>query len=112
MYFIATEKSNSRYPDGYDDEDRFMRYIRTGVSEDYLLDRSGIGNISSANLNGSSTSRMYNDVHALTGLGASSQSYDSDGNATTLHTGVTLDWDDAGRVQATQRIQRGQGAPG
>ena len=78
-----------------------MRYIRTAVSEDYLLGRSGIGNISSANLNGSSTSRMYNNVHALTSLGASSQSYDSDGNATTLHTGVTLDWDDAGRVQAT-----------
>jgi len=101
-YSFTTEKAGAgTYPDGYDDEDRFMRYIRTGVSEDYLLDRSGIGNISSANLNGSSTSRMYNDVHAMTSLGASSQSYDSDGNATTLHTGVTLDWDDAGRVQAT-----------
>jgi len=44
---------------------------------------------------------MGYDVHAMTGLGASSQSYDSDGNATALHTGVTLDWDDAGRVQAT-----------
>jgi len=102
QYSFTTQKSGAiTFADGYDDANRFMRYIRTAVSEDYLLGRSGIGNISSANLNGSSTSRMYNDVHAMTGLGASSQSYDSDGNATTLHTGVTLDWDDAGRVQAT-----------
>ncbi|GEM_PF-1763657 len=46
-YSFTTEKSGGSYPDGYDDENRFMRYIRTGVSEDYLLGRSGIGNISS-----------------------------------------------------------------
>lgn len=102
-YSFTTEKAGAgTYADGYDHEDRFMRYIRAGVNEDILLGRSGIGNVLSSTLNGGSpTNRTYDNAHAITSLGSATQTYDTDGNATTLHTGVTVDWDDAGRVEST-----------
>jgi RHS repeat-associated protein len=87
---------------GYDGEDRFMRFIRAGVSEDTQLTRTHIGNISNVNLNGGNTARGYNNAHGLTTVtGAVTQTYDSDGNTTKLHTDVTGSWDDAGRMRNT-----------
>ncbi len=87
---------------GYDGEDRFMRFIRSGVSEDIQLTRSHIGNISNVNLNGGNTARGFNNAHGLTTVtGGVTQTYDSDGNTTKLHTNVTASWDDAGRTKNT-----------
>ncbi|MDP1562863.1 MAG: RHS repeat-associated core domain-containing protein, partial [Pirellulaceae bacterium] len=87
---------------GYDAEDRFMRYIRTGVSEDVTLTRSHIGNISNVNRNGTNTARAYNNAHGLTTVtGGVTQTYDLDGNTTKLNTNVTASWDDAGRTMNT-----------
>ncbi len=83
-------------------EDRFMRFKRSGVTEDILLTRSNIGNISNVNRNGTNTARGYNTSHGLTTVtGGTTQTYDTDGNTTTLHTNVTAAWDDAGRMRNT-----------
>lgn len=66
---------------GYDNQDRFTRWIRSGTSTDYDLTRSAIGNISNMNLNGTNTARGYDNAYALTSVGAVSQSFDTDGNA-------------------------------
>gem|GEM_PF-3291269 len=86
---------------GYDNQDRFTRWIRSGTSTDYDLTRSAIGNISNVNLNGTNTARGYDNAHAVNLIGAVSQSFDTDGNATLLQSGVSVDWDEAGMVKST-----------
>jgi hypothetical protein len=88
---------------GYDGEDRFLRYIRSGVNENVMLTRSNIGNITNVNRNGSNTARGYNNAHGLTTVSgvAFAQTYDLDGNTTKLNTNVTASWDDAGRTMNT-----------
>ena len=83
--------------DGYDDEDRFMRFNQTGNNATFT--RSDIGNISNVNLNGTGTARSYSNVHELTTIGGQTQVFDIDGNLATLASGTTLGWDDAGRLE-------------
>ena len=101
-YSFSTIHAGGPFADGYDAEDRFMRFKRSGVTEDILLTRSNIGNISNVNRNGTNTARGYNTAHGLTTVtGGTTQTYDTDGNTTTLHTNVTAVWDDAGRMKNT-----------
>jgi len=59
-------------------EDRFMRFKRSAVTEDILLTRSNIGNISNVNRNGTNTARGYNTSHGLTTVtGGTTQTYDN-----------------------------------
>jgi RHS repeat-associated protein len=101
-YSFSTIHAGGPFADGYDAEDRFMRFKRSGVTEDILLTRSNIGNISNVNRNGTNTARGYNTAHGLTTVsGGTTQTYDTDGNTTNLHTNVTAVWDDAGRMKHT-----------
>jgi RHS repeat-associated protein len=101
-YSFSTIHAGRPFADGYDAEDRFMRFKRSGVTEDILLTRSNIGNISNVNRNGTNTARGYNTAHGLTTVtGGTTQTYDTDGNTTTLHTNVSAAWDDAGRMRNT-----------
>ncbi len=101
-YSFSTIHAGGPFADGYDAEDRFMRFKRSGVTEDILLTRSNIGNISNVNRNGTNTARGYNTAHGLTTVsGGTTQTYDTDGNTTKLHTNVTAVWDDAGRMKHT-----------
>ncbi len=101
-YSFSTIHAGGPFADGYDAEDRFMRFKRSGVTEDILLTRSNIGNISNVNRNGTNTARGYNTAHGLTTVtGGTTQTYDTDGNTTKLHTNVTAVWDDAGRMKNT-----------
>ncbi|MBL8855686.1 MAG: hypothetical protein JNK57_17090 [Planctomycetaceae bacterium] len=57
-----------------------MRFKRSGVTEDILLTRSNIGNISNVNRNGTNTARGYNTSHGLTTVtGGTTQTYDTEG---------------------------------
>ena len=87
--------------DGYDAEDRFMNFIQSAQTKTVSFTRSDIGNISNVNLNGTNTARGYSNVHELTSIGAQSQTFDTDGNLTTAHSGVDLAWDEAGMVKST-----------
>jgi len=101
-YSFSTIHAGGPFADGYDSEDRFMRFKRSGVTEDILLTRSNIGNISNVNRNGNNTARGYNTSHGLTTVtGGTTQTYDTDGNTTKLHTNVNAVWDDAGRMKNT-----------
>ncbi len=101
-YSFSTIHAGGPFADGYDAEDRFMRFKRSGVTEDILLTRSNIGNIANVNRNGSNTARGYNTTHGLTTVtGGTTQTYDTDGNTTKLHTNVYAAWDDAGRMKNT-----------
>jgi RHS repeat-associated protein len=101
-YSFSTIHAGGPFADGYDAEDRFMRFKRSGVTEDILLTRSNIGNISNVNRNGNNTARGYNSAHGLTTVtGGTTQTYDTDGNTTKLHTNVNAAWDDAGRMKNT-----------
>ncbi len=91
---FSTEDSGAADPDGYDDEDRFIRFEQSGQSKDFDLVRSDIGNINDRMLNGTSQSRSFNEVHQLTSLAGSSQTFDANGNLTASHTGIMLGWQD------------------
>jgi hypothetical protein len=57
-----------------------MRFKRSGVTEDILLTRNNIGNISNVNGNGTNTARGYNTTHGLTTVtGGTTQTYDNVG---------------------------------
>jgi YD repeat-containing protein len=56
-YSFSTIHAGGPFADGYDAEDRFMRFKRSGVNENILLTRSNIGNISNVNRNGNNTAR-------------------------------------------------------
>ncbi len=86
---------------GYDDEDRFVNFIQSGQSKTIGLTRSDIGNITNVDLNGTGTARGYSNVHELTSMGASSQTFDADGNLTVAHSGVDHAWDEAGMLRQT-----------
>ena len=99
---FTTEKSNaSSYQDGYDEEDRFRRFVQSGQNNDVYLDRSAIGNILDVNVNNNAAPRSYSAVHELTSVDNVAQTFDDDGNQLTTHSGVSLSWSDANRVQST-----------
>ena len=103
--------------DGYDAEDRFLNFNQSGQSKTLAMTRSDIGNISNVNLNGSSTARGYSNVHELTSVGGSSQSFDTDGNLITATDGYTYAWDEAGMmtsatVSGGPTVEYGYGADG
>ncbi len=89
---FSTEDSGASDTDGYDDEDCFVRFEQSGQSKDYDLVRSNIGNVTDRKLNGTSQSRTFNEVHQLTNISSTSQSFDANGNLTSSHTGMTLSW--------------------
>ncbi len=98
---FTTQKAGGTYVDGYDQEDRFRRFIRNGQSEDIYLARSDIGNISDVAINSTSHLRSYSNAHELTSVDSTSQTFDDDGNLTAHHSGVTLGWDTANRMTQT-----------
>ena len=98
---FTTEKTGGTYTDGYDEEDRFRRFIQTSQTNDVYLDRSDIGNISDVEINTVSHTRSYSDAHELTTVDGNAQTFDNDGNQTLTHTGTTLSWSDANRVSGT-----------
>ncbi len=99
---FTTEDSGTSDPDGYDDEDRFVRFEQSGQSKDYDLVRSDIGNITNRKLNGASQLRTFNEVYQLDDLAGTSQVFDANGSLTTSHTGMTLSWQDGnGRLAQT-----------
>ncbi len=87
---FSTEDSGASDQDGYDDEDRFVRFEQLGQSKDYDLVRSDIGNITNRKLNGANQLRTFNEVHQLDDLAGTSQVFDANGSLTTSHTGMTL----------------------
>ncbi|MDB4778151.1 hypothetical protein OAG68_01715 [bacterium] len=99
---FSTEDSGASDPDGYDDEDRFIRFEQSGQSKDYDLVRSDIGNITNRKLNSASQLRTFNEVHQLDDLAGTSQVFDANGSLTTSHTGMTLSWQHGnGRLDQT-----------
>ncbi len=99
---FTTEDSGASDPDGYDDEDRFVRFEQSSQSKDYDLVRSDIGNITDRKLNGTSQLRTFNEVHQLTDLASTAQIFDANGSLTTSHTGMTLSWQEGnGRLDQT-----------
>ena len=87
--------------DGYDDEDRFTRFNQAGQNRIHNLTRSSIGNISSIDFNGSTTTRGFSDIHELTSVGGVPQIYDVDGNLKTAKSGVDFTWDEAGMMKTS-----------
>jgi hypothetical protein len=65
----------------------------------YHLDRSDIGNSTNYQLNSNNSYRSYNNVHGLTYVGGSSQTFDSDGNLATTQHAHTNAWDEAGMLK-------------
>ena len=94
-----TTVSGGSYPQGYDHEDRFVHFAQTGQSKTFNFTRSDIGNINNINLNGTGTARGFSNIHALTSIGAASQTFDNDGNLTTNQYGHTNTWDEAGYMK-------------
>ena len=88
--------SSSIGASGYDAEDRFTNFVRSGQNQDLTLARSNIGNIEEItdNTNSTTTSRNFNEVHQLTSIGSNSQAFDNDGNLITTQTGIGLTWQD------------------
>ena len=78
--------------DGYDAEDRFMRFVQTNNNVSFT--RNKIGNISNLG-------RSYSNVHELTGIDGQpqTQGFDVDGNLIEMSLGRTLEWDDAGKLE-------------
>ncbi len=99
---FTTEDSGASDPDGYDDEDRFIRFEQSGQSKDYDLVRSNIGNITDRKLNSTSQSRTFNEVHQLVNLASTEQTFDANGSLATSYTGMTLSWQEGnGRLDQT-----------
>ncbi len=90
--FTTQGSGASSYPGGYDEEDRFRRFMQSGQAKDYDLVRSDIGNITDRQLNGTSQARTFNEVHQLKDLAGATQAFDPNGNLTTSHTGMALGW--------------------
>ncbi len=93
---FTTEEAGN---DGYDAEDRFARFKRSGQSEDIDLLRTDIGNVSNLKLNGNDNLRSYDDAHALTSIAGIAQQFDADGNLTLSQHGSSFSWDEAGRMK-------------
>ncbi len=87
--------------DGYDDENRFTNFNQPSKSKTVSLTRSNIGNISNVTTNGTGSARGYSSVHAMTSVGGTAQTFDSDGNLTHSHSGIDLGWDEAGMIKQT-----------
>ncbi len=99
---FTTEDSGASDPDGYDDEDRFVRFEQSSQTKDYDLVRSDIGNITNRKLNGANQLRGFNEVHQLDDLAGTAQLFDANGSLTTSHTGMTLSWQHGnGRLDQT-----------
>ncbi len=99
---FTTEDSGASDTDGYDDEDRFVRFEQSGQSKDYDLVRSDIGNVTNRKLNSANQLRTFNEVHQLTDLAGTAQVFDTNGSLTTSHTGMTLSWQHGnGRLDQT-----------
>jgi len=82
---------------GYDDQDRLTSFNRSSVyTQAWTL--STVGDWSSFNDNGSSTSRTHNSVHELTAIGATSLTYDTKGNLTSNSNAQTYAWDFENRL--------------
>lgn len=95
--FSTEEPGASSFVDGYDAEDRFRRFKRSGQNEDILMDRSQIGNISNFKLNNVDQTRTYSNVHELETIqGFPNQVFDDDGNLELTFAGITLEWNHAG----------------
>jgi RHS repeat-associated protein len=92
--FVTT--NGGTYTDGYDHEDRFVHFAQSSQAKTFNFTRSDIGNITNVNLNGTGTARGYNNIHALTSVGAAAQTFNSDGNLATNQFGHTNTWDEAG----------------
>ncbi len=100
--FTTEDSGASSYPGGYDEENRFVRFEQSSQSKDFDLVRSDIGNITNRKLNGTSQTRTFNEVHQLTDLASTSQTFDANGSLTTSHTGMTLGWQHGnGRLDQT-----------
>ncbi len=100
--FSTEDSGASSYPGGYNEEDCFVRFEQSGQSKDYDLVRSDIGNITDRKLNGTGQSRSFNEVHQLTNLASTAQTFDTNGSLTTSHTGMTLSWQEGnGRLDQT-----------
>lgn len=81
------------YLTGYDEEDRFRRFVRSGQSQDDYYGRSHIGNILSRAGSGIIKTATFNEVHQLTEpLDGINQTFDLNGNLTLAQSGITLNW--------------------
>ena len=85
--------------DGYDPEDRFLNFNQPNQSKTLSMTRSDIGNITNVTLNGTGTARGYSNVHELTSVGGSSQTFDTDGNQSTSINGNSYQWDEGGMLK-------------
>ncbi len=94
-----TTENGGTYTSGYDAEDRFRNFIQSGQSKSLYLDRSDIGNITNYQMNSNNSYRTYNNVHALTNVGGTGQTFDDDGNLTASYHGHTLGWDETGMLK-------------
>ena len=95
--FVTT--NGGTYTSGYDAEDRFRNFIQTAKSKSLYLDRSDIGNITNYQMNSVNAYRSYSNIHALTSVDGSSQTFNSDGQLTGSYYGHTLSWDEAGMLR-------------
>ena len=87
--------------DGYDAEDRFLRFDRPTQNEEFTWARSDIGNIGNINLESNLfQSRSYNELHQLESVASVTQVFNADMQMTTTHTGLTpLTWDQSGQLK-------------
>ncbi len=96
-----TTVNTGTYTDGYDAEDRLRNFKQPTKSVDLYLDRSDIGNITNYKLGSTNAYRSYSNIHELTTVDGTSQTFDADGNLTDTHTGIELDWDEGGMLKQT-----------
>ena len=91
--FTTEKPSANQYTDGYDKEDRFRRFNRSGQTQELYLDRSDIGNIFDVKTNGTSELRDFGLAHELKSVGSNNQIFDAKGNVKFTHSGFALNWD-------------------
>ncbi len=87
--------------DGYDAEDRFLRFDRPTQNEEFTWARSDIGNIGNISLESNLfQARSYNELHQLKSVASVTQVFNADMQMTTTHTGLTpLTWDPSGQLK-------------
>ncbi len=87
--------------DGYDAEDRFLRFDRPTQNEEFTWARSDIGNIGNISLESNLfQARSYNELHQLKSVASVTQVFNADMQMTTTHTGLTpLTWDQSGQFK-------------
>jgi RHS repeat-associated protein len=95
--FVTT--NGGTYSSGYDAEDRFRNFVQSAKSVSLYLDRSDIGNITNYQMNSVDSYRSYSNIHALTSVGGTSQTFNSDGQLTSSYHGHTNSWDEAGMLK-------------